>query len=178
MKDKHDIKWGRTRRRQFSFLWLTNEGLSLAAAGMVGGLMFLTFADVVGRYVFNRPIFGAYELIEVLMGLLIFAGLPLVSRSRAHITVDFISYRLPATLAMIQKLIVNLLCGATAGVMAWRIWVYGSRLSQFNETTLELGISRGLIAKAMAVMLAFTSLVFLLNTWDSLTGKKSAKQKE
>lgn len=38
----------------------------------------LTFADVIGRRLLGTPVFGAHDLTEHLMGLLVFAGLPLV----------------------------------------------------------------------------------------------------
>lgn len=164
--------------RRPSVIKRINQGLSIAAGGMVGILMFLVFIDVVGRYLFNRPIFGAYELIEVLMGSLIFAGLPLVSRAQKHISVDFISNLLPDRLKPIQGLIVNLLCAVTAMVISWRIWVYGERLNRVNETTLELQIPRGIIAQTMAVMVALTALAFFLNVWDSLKTVKSNSKQE
>ena len=135
--------------------------------------MFLVFADVVGRYLFSQPIFGAYELVEVLMGWLIFAGLPLVSRAQQHISVDFVSAFLPDRLKSVQGIFVNLLCAVTAMVISWRIWMYGERLSRVNETTMELQIPRGIIAQTMAVMLAFAALAFLMNVWDSANTLKS-----
>jgi TRAP-type C4-dicarboxylate transport system permease small subunit len=164
----HDQSKDANRYRRTSIIKLTNLGLSVAAGGMVGILMFLIFADVVGRYFFNKPIFGAYELVEVLMGLLIFAGLPLVSRSQQHISVDFVSNLIPDRWKPIQGILVNFLCAVTAMVISWRIWLYGERLSSVNETTLELQISVGLIAQVMAVMIAFAALAFFLNVWDSI----------
>lgn len=58
----------------------------VAALGMLL-MMVITFADVVGRY-FMRPIFGAPEMIQVLLALTIFAALGLASIRGAHITVD------------------------------------------------------------------------------------------
>jgi TRAP-type C4-dicarboxylate transport system permease small subunit len=152
---------------------MINRCLSLAAGGMVGILMFLVFADVVGRYIFSKPIFGAYELIEVLMGWLIFAGLPLVSRAQQHISVDFVSTFLPERLKPVQGITVNLLCAGTAMLMSWRIWLYGERLARVNETTMELQIPRGMIAQVMSVMLALAALAFFLNVWDSVKTLKA-----
>lgn len=155
---------------------VVNQSLSMAAAVMVGLLMFLIFAGVVGRYVFNKPIFGAYELIEILMGLLIFAGLPIVSRTRSHITVDVLSERFPGNIQPIQQIIVNLLCAGTAAVISWRIWTYGARLSRFHETTLELKIELGHIAYSMAVILAFVVLAFLMNAWEAFLSMRAMKR--
>ena len=65
---------------------------SLALLGMV----LLTCVDVIGRYVLNRPITGAFELDEMSMGALVFASLPLVSLRRQHVTVDLLDWVLPA----------------------------------------------------------------------------------
>ena len=58
-------------------------------------MMLLTFADVVARYLFNRPIRGGFEITELTLLVLIFAGLPLVSHADEHVTMDFIDRLLP-----------------------------------------------------------------------------------
>ena len=58
-------------------------------------MMLLTFADVVARYLINRPIRGGFELTELTLLVLIFAGLPLVSHADEHVTMDFIDRLLP-----------------------------------------------------------------------------------
>ena len=61
-------------------VWL-DRALGTAAAVLLFCLMALTTADVVGRYIFNWPIRGAFEITELLLLTLIFAGLPLASRA-------------------------------------------------------------------------------------------------
>jgi TRAP-type C4-dicarboxylate transport system permease small subunit len=178
VSQKHDPLKDAARHRRPSFIRLINQGLSLAAGGMVGTLMFLIFVDVLCRYLFSKPIFGAYELVEVLMGGLIFAGLPLVSRAQQHISVDFVSNLLPDRWRSVQGVAINLLCAITAMVISWRILMYGERLTRVHETTLELQIPRGLIAQAMAVMAALTALAFFLNVWDSVKTVKSNSEQE
>lgn len=51
-------------------------------------MMVLTFVDVIGRYGFNKSIFGSSEMIEVLMVVVIFAGVAFVTASDQHIKVD------------------------------------------------------------------------------------------
>ena len=45
--------------------------LNSIAMGILAAMMFLTATDVILRYIFNRPISGAYELIEYMMAILI-----------------------------------------------------------------------------------------------------------
>ena len=76
--------------------WL-DRVLGAAAAVLLFCLMALTTVDVIGRYLFNRPLRGAFEITELLLLTLIFAGLPLVSRADEHVTMDFIDRLLGAT---------------------------------------------------------------------------------
>ena len=73
--------------------WL-DRALGAAAAMLLFGLMALTTADVIGRYIFNWPLRGAFEITELLLLTLIFAGLPLASRADEHVTLDFIDMAL------------------------------------------------------------------------------------
>ena len=70
------------------------------------GLMTLTTADVIGRYIFNWPLRGAFEITELLLLALIFAGLPLASRADEHVTLDFIDTALgPRGRGLLRRLI-------------------------------------------------------------------------
>ncbi|WP_299472490.1 TRAP transporter small permease [uncultured Roseibium sp.] len=51
-------------------------------------MMLLTFADVIGRYVFHSPIFGGTEIISALLALAIFSGLGVINARDDHITVE------------------------------------------------------------------------------------------
>jgi len=64
--------------------------LDWAAASLMFLLMAMTCVDVAGRYFFNRPLPGGLELTEITMVLLVFAGLPIVTTAREHVTVDIV----------------------------------------------------------------------------------------
>ena len=63
--------------------------LGVAASAILLVMMLLTFLDVVLRYLFNRPMAGAFEVTELLLLVLIFAGLPLVTYADEHALMDF-----------------------------------------------------------------------------------------
>jgi TRAP-type C4-dicarboxylate transport system permease small subunit len=72
--------------------------LLLVSAGALAafGMMLLTSADAISRYLLNRPILGAYEITEkYLMVAAIFLGLSYAARSGAFIRVTFLVDRLP-----------------------------------------------------------------------------------
>src|SRR6188508_1853868 len=74
--------------------------LGIASAAILFCMMLLTFVDVVARYLFNFPLRGGFEVTELMLLVLIFAGLPLVSHSDEHVTMDFIDRMLPARARM------------------------------------------------------------------------------
>jgi TRAP-type C4-dicarboxylate transport system permease small subunit len=63
-------------------------------ATLLGFMVLLTFVDVIGRHVFNQPVYGANDITEHLMALIVFAGLPLVTRARGHLAVDLFDYHI------------------------------------------------------------------------------------
>jgi TRAP-type C4-dicarboxylate transport system permease small subunit len=134
--------------------------LSTIAGGMILVMMVVTTIDVIGRDVFNMPLFGAFEMTEILMGLVIFAGMPGTTAMREHITVNLIENFVSARVRMVQTGLGDVLCTVVAGAMAWRIYWRGLGLIEAHETTMMLGIGRGYVAVAMAVLLAVTTLVF------------------
>jgi TRAP-type C4-dicarboxylate transport system permease small subunit len=72
--------------------------LSMACAVVIGAL---TTADVFGRYFFNRPISGTYEVTEsYLMVSLVFLGLCTAYRGGGLIRVEFFISRMPLWLRM------------------------------------------------------------------------------
>jgi TRAP-type C4-dicarboxylate transport system permease small subunit len=136
--------------------------LAIIAGAMIMAMMVVTTIDVIGRDVFNRPLLGAFEVTEILMGLVIFAGMPLATAAREHITVNFIETILPPRALCAQAALTDVICAVVAAVMAWRMFVRGSGLIDANEATLVLGVPRGLIAWGMAALLAATTITFLV----------------
>src|SRR5215467_3054674 len=103
-------------------VWL-DRVLGTAAAVLLFCLMALTTAEVVGRYVFNRPIRGAFEITELLLLTLIFAGLPLASRADEHVTLDFIDMVLSSRSQLLLRRSVDLFCGLLFLGLAYRVWI-------------------------------------------------------
>lgn len=55
---------------------------------LMAAMVALTFTDVIGRRLFGHPVFGAHDLTEHLMALLVFTGLPLLTLAAMHLKVD------------------------------------------------------------------------------------------
>jgi TRAP-type C4-dicarboxylate transport system permease small subunit len=136
--------------------------LRFLAAAVLFGLMLLTCADVVGRYFLNRPVWGGFELTEMLLAALIFAGLPLVTLRNDHVTVDLLDPVTPDWLFRIQHVVACAIGFACTGYLAWRLWLRAAQLAQAGETTAVLRIELAGLAYAMAILMALTAVALLV----------------
>lgn len=82
-------------------------------------MMFLTAADVLMRYFFNRPIFGAVEMTEFAMVFVVFLGVGYVALLDGHTSIDiFVLRASPRAQAAIASL-VNFICFCFLVLMLW-----------------------------------------------------------
>ncbi len=63
------------------------------AIWILSAMMFLTAADVLLRYLFNKPISGAYELVEYMMAILVSFSIVYCAHQKAHVNVDILVER-------------------------------------------------------------------------------------
>ena len=136
--------------------------LGHVAAALILCLMLLTCADVVGRYFFNKPMPGGFELTEVLLAALIFAGLPLVTLRGDHITVDLFDPVTPDWLFRIQHALAALIGAACTGCLAWRLWLRAEDLKRAGETTSQLQFKLAWLTYAMAILMALTAAALVV----------------
>jgi TRAP-type C4-dicarboxylate transport system permease small subunit len=135
--------------------------LGMASAVILFLMMLLTFIDVVARYLFNFPLRGGFELTELMLLVLIFAGLPLVSHADEHVTMDFIDRILPRVALRALVRVVHVVCAALMFFLTWQVWIKADRIAGYGDTTDVLRITVGPFVYFMAAMIALTGLVHL-----------------
>jgi TRAP-type C4-dicarboxylate transport system permease small subunit len=139
--------------------------LGIAASALLFCMMVLTFADVVGRYLLNRPIRGAFELTELALLVLIFAGLPLVSHADEHVTMDFIDRILPLRMVRGWVRFMHAVCAAIMFFLAWQISIKAGKISAYGDTTDVLRVLIGPFVYFMTAMVALTGAVHVLKVF-------------
>ena len=135
--------------------------LGVVASAVLFAMMGLTVVDVVARYVFNRPLRGAFEVTELMLLVLIFAGLPLVSFSDEHAVMDFIDRVLRPRAQQWLERFVQLVNGAFMFFLAWLVWLKANRIWAYRDTTDVLRIVYGPFVYFMAVCLALAGVIHL-----------------
>jgi TRAP-type transport system small permease protein len=132
------------------------------AALALFGIMVLTAVDVSGRKFFSASVPGSLELTELLMVMVIFAGLPLVSLHGEHVVFDSLDRWLPPWLRRAQQAAVDLLCAALLAGLAWLIWSKAGQMAEFGDTTAQLKLPLAPFVRLMGVLCAVTAGVHLL----------------
>ena len=127
------------------------------------GLMALTCADVVGRYFFNAPLDGATELTQIMLGVLVFATLPLVSLHEEHVSVDLMDLWFPQRWVRKRQLLLNALMAVMMVVVAWRVWIIADFMADYGDATEFLAIPYAPITHFIAVMTGLAGIAFACN---------------
>lgn len=113
-------------------------GLEGVIALSLIAMTLLTVTDVAGRYFFNAPLGGGYELSEMLMALTVFSALPLVARADAQLTVDLVTDRLTGRVRRVHRVVVLLISALALAFVAWRMGVQAVTLARTGAATGSL----------------------------------------
>jgi TRAP-type C4-dicarboxylate transport system permease small subunit len=135
--------------------------LGAAAAGILLAMMALTVVDVVARYVFSRPVRGAFEITELMLLVLIFAGLPLVSFSDEHAVMDFVDRVLGPRAQVLLERLVQTACAVFMFLLTWLVWRKADRIWAYRDSTDVLRIVYGPFVYFMAIALGLAGVIHL-----------------
>lgn len=103
-------------------------------------MMFLTAADVIGRYVFNKPLTGALELTEFMMAVVVAFGLSYTQVKKGHVSVDVVTSKLPQRAKAVINSITCLLFLCLFALISWRLILYAGNLGAEGYTSSALKI--------------------------------------
>lgn len=132
------------------------------AAVALFGIMALTLADVSGRKLLDASVPGSLEVTELLMVVVIFAGMPLVSLHGEHVVFDSLDPWLPEGFKRVQQALVDALCAAALAGIAWVMWAKAGQMAEYGDTTAQLKLSLAPFVRVMSVLCAVTAAVHLL----------------
>lgn len=121
-------------------------------------MMLLTTADVAGRYIFNTPILGVFEITEFMVLLLIFSFLGFTQQWKTHISVDLVFNKFPPKLRYFVDAANHLLCLVLMILITWRGIVKAMDLKEVGQQSPNLLIP----AYPFVFFLAFGCAVFCL----------------
>ncbi|MDP2917208.1 MAG: TRAP transporter small permease subunit, partial [Dehalococcoidia bacterium] len=145
-----------------------SKGINYFGIVILAAMMLLTAVDVIGRYVFNRPLTGSLELTEFMMVILVAFGLAYTGLQKGHIDVDIVITRLPPKTQAVINAITNTLSLGLFALITWRSVLYGEslRVGKFVSSSLFIPIYPFAYLVALGSLLL--CLVFLINLLEHL----------
>lgn len=91
-----------------------------AMMGIIALMLFMTFYQVVSRYVFHQSLSYSEELARYLFVWMVFLGLPVVARQGGHMAVGVLASRLQGGALRFMKVVALLLSLAFMVIMTWQ----------------------------------------------------------
>ena len=135
--------------------------LGAVSATVLFLMMMITAVDVIGRYIFNRPLAGGFELTEMMLAALIYCGLPLVSKRREHIVIDTFDAFMSRAVKRFFDVFADLVCFLTLSGIGVLIFRRAARVAEYGDTTSVLKLPLAPVAYLMGVMIVTAALIHL-----------------
>lgn len=137
--------------------------LKIAGAVALTGMMLLTCADVVGRYL-GKPIFGSVELVGFLATLTAALALPYAHAMKSHIGVEILVQKLSPRMQTTIELCTNSVALVFFAIVSWRMYVYANTFRESGEVSMNLEFPEHIII----YLTAFCFLIFSLSILEDI----------
>jgi TRAP-type C4-dicarboxylate transport system permease small subunit len=139
------------------------QALSWAGAICLTVMMLATILDVGLRAVFGTPVFGTFEMVELMLVGVVFLALPEVFLKDQHVTVDVVDQVVPARVSRLLKSAAALLTLGFVAVLGWNMTGPALDAARFGETTLDLKLPIWIFWAPMLLGLAASLLAALVS---------------
>lgn len=156
--------------------WLSDKLLYLGAVALFM-MMLLTAADVAGRYLFNKPILGAFELTEFLVLILIFSFLAHTQAEKTHVSVDLLVSRLSKKWQTALNIFNHAACLVLMGLFVWMTTLRAMELKEYAEASSNLGIPKFPFAYFVVIGFAVLGLEYIRDLIRMVKAKKKGVQR-
>lgn len=135
--------------------------VSVVLVTMLLAMVGLTFVDVLGRRLFNTPVFGANDITEHLMAIIVFSGLPLLTARRGHLSIDLLDNWLLKPQFRYWHKTVDVLIASVLALVAWQYFLAVGEARETNEVSQALTIPRAWVYLFMGVTSALAAVAAL-----------------
>jgi len=138
---------------------------------LLAAMTFLTFLQVVMRYVFNSGFTWAVELTSIMFAFMIFIGISYGVRVSAHIGVDALVKLLPHKPRRIVSILAVLLCLLYAGIVIFGSYTYVMKMKEFGIELEDLPIPIWMVRAILPIGFVLLALRFLPVLFNLVSGK-------
>lgn len=143
----------------------TNSGLAALSVAALLIMMAVTFVSVVMRYLFNTPLLGNNEIVQLMAVSLAMLAMPYATQTDAHVRVDILDARIGRYGRFLGDILSRCLAGYVLIVLTYRAWLKMLDAARYGDATNMLQIPiwpfYGLIVAGMALYVLVLGLQLL-----------------
>lgn len=103
-------------------------------------MMMIIVIDVTMRYLFSRPIHGAYDIVEVSLVIFVYHGLSACFLARQNIVIDLIDNVVPERVTAFLVRLSDLITVGILAVMVWAMVNPALQAFEYGDKKIELGL--------------------------------------
>lgn len=143
----------------------TNSGLLALSVAALVTMMAVTFVSVVMRYLFNVPLLGNNEIVQLMAVSLAMLAMPYATQTDAHVRVDILDARIGRYGRFFGDILSRCLAGYVLTVLTYRAWLKMLDAARYGDATNMLQIPiwpfYGLIVAGMTLYVLVLGLQLL-----------------
>jgi TRAP-type C4-dicarboxylate transport system permease small subunit len=144
------------------------SGFNMVASAALVLMMVLSCADIFGRYIFNHPITGAYDIVGLSGAVLTAFAMPYTMLKKGHVAVELLIQSLSRGTRLVIETFTHLLGISLFLVLVWQAILLSRDMKAAGEVTPTLLLPFYPIVDCMALCffgLCLAILVNLLHVW-------------
>ena len=143
-------------------------------AGILLILMALmSLTSIVGRSLFDKPILGDYELVQILSAVAVTMSLPFCQMIRGHIIVDFFTTALPRKVNRAFGVLASRILAVAGFVFSWRIGIGMLDLRENGDASMLLNVPTWWGYAPMVPSFFLLGCAALYTAWVDFTGARA-----
>jgi C4-dicarboxylate transporter DctQ subunit len=160
-EDVQEMTAGERMLAAIDELWFKLESaMNLLAAFFIFGIMLLGVTQVIGRSVFNQPVRGYVDIVEVSITVFAFLAISYCQRLAGHVRMEIIIGRFKGRLLWITETFGTIVTIFIISVLMMYSWDHFDRAWSIGDSSIDVEIT--LWPSKLLVPLAFGMLVFRL----------------
>lgn len=126
--------------RMRALLSLMTRCASCGSALFLASMMLVTVVDIILRAVFNLPVTGTYDLVQLFLVGTVFLSIPDVFLRDGNIVIDFVDHVFGASAVGALKVTANVLAVVFLAVLCWRMFPPALDSAKYHEVSPDLSI--------------------------------------
>jgi len=147
---------------------------------LLGGMVLLGIAlmstwSAASGFVFNKPLPGDFELVEMGVAVAVFMFLPYCQLTDANVSADIFTARASQRTVDLLKLLASLIAIGFGALLIWRMWAGLLDYRQYVETTTTLRIPVWYAYVPILMSLALLMVACAISIRDQLHDLRTAR---